>query len=240
MAFLILKNLTFHQSDWRLEIDSEIEQNSSTAIIGRSGAGKSTLLSLIAGFETPNTGNIIIDDEDVTHLAPALRPVTILFQENNLFAHLTIWRNISLGVRPGLKLSKKEKIRVDRAIATVGLEGLEDRLPENVSGGERQRAALARCICQNRPILLLDEPFNSLDPPLRREMGKLVDQLRHDHCLTVLLVSHNPHEAAEIAENVLFLEEGRVLEYGRLDALLKQPRTLELTRYLMQPINTRV
>ena len=155
MAFLTIKDLVFCQSNWRLEIDAHIEKNSCTAVIGRSGAGKSTLLSLIAGFETPESGDIVIDDKNVTQLVPASRPVTMLFQENNLFAHLTIWRNIGLGIHPGLKLSKNDKDQIDEAIATVGLEGLEERLPGKVSGGERQRAALARCICQNRPIWLL-------------------------------------------------------------------------------------
>ena len=235
MAFLVLSNLLFSQSEWKLEINAKIEKNSCTAVIGRSGAGKSTLLSLIAGFETPNSGDIIIGGKNITRHDPASRPVTILFQENNLFSHLTIWRNIGLGVHPGLKLSSKDKSRIDHAVSTVGLEGLEDRLPGNVSGGERQRAALARCICQNRPVLLLDEPFNSLDPVLRKEMGRLVDQLRRDHHLTVLLVSHNPHETAEIADNALFLENGRVFEHGKLETLLERPATPELANYLVQP-----
>ena len=235
MAFLAIKDLVFCQSNWRLEIDAHIEKNSCTAVIGRSGAGKSTLLSLIAGFETPESGDIVIDDKNVTQLVPASRPVTMLFQENNLFAHLTIWQNIGLGIHPGLKLSKNDKDQIDEAIATVGLEGLEERLPGKVSGGERQRAALARCICQNRPIWLLDEPFNSLDPALRQEMGGLVDQLRRDHQLTVLLVSHNPQEAAEISDNALFLENGRIFEHGKLEDLLEQPATPELNTYLTQP-----
>ena len=236
MAFLILRNLLFNHAQWKLEIDAEIEGNSCTAIIGRSGAGKSTLLSLIAGFETPDSGDIIVDGKNITRHNPASRPVTVLFQENNLFSHLTIWRNIGLGVHPRLKLSQKEKNRIDHAISTVGLEGLEDRLPGNVSGGERQRAALARCICQNRPVLLLDEPFNSLDPVLRKEMGRLVDQLRRDHRLTVLLVSHNPPETAEIADHALFLENGQVFEHGKLETLLERPVTPELAKYLVQPI----
>ena len=180
MAFLTLKNLRFRQGTWQFAIDAKIERNSCTAIIGPSGAGKSTLLSLIAGFERPERGAIFVDAEDITALAPALRPVTILFQENNLFAHLTLARNIGLGRHPGLQLSAEDKTRIEEAVAAVGLDGLEDRLPESVSGGERQRAALARCLCQDRAVLLLDEPFNSLDPALRHEMRSLVDRLRRE------------------------------------------------------------
>ena len=234
MAFLTLKNLRFRQGAWQFAIDAKIERNSCTAIIGPSGAGKSTLLSLIAGFERPERGAIFVDAEDITALAPALRPVTILFQENNLFAHLTLARNIGLGRHPGLQLSAEDKTRIEEAVAAVGLDGLEDRLPESVSGGERQRAALARCLCQDRAVLLLDEPFNSLDPALRHEMRSLVDRLRRERCLTVLLVSHNPEEAAEIADTALFMHGGQILERGNLEELLKRPRTSQLAHYLGQ------
>ena len=234
MAFLTLKKLRFRQGTWQFAIDAKIERNSCTAIIGPSGAGKSTLLSLIAGFERPERGAIFVDAEDITALAPALRPVTILFQENNLFAHLTLARNIGLGRHPGLQLSAEDKTRIEEAVAAVGLDGLEDRLPESVSGGERQRAALARCLCQDRPVLLLDEPFNSLDPALRHDMRSLVDRLRRERCLTVLLVSHNPEEAAEIADTALFMHGGQILERGNLEELLKRPRTSQLAHYLGQ------
>ena len=234
MAFLTLKNLRFRQGTWQFAIDAKIERNSCTAIIGPSGAGKSTLLSLIAGFERPEQGTIFVDAEDITALAPALRPVTILFQENNLFAHLTLARNIGLGRHPGLQLSAEDKTRIEEAVAAVGLDGLEDRLPESVSGGERQRAALARCLCQDRAVLLLDEPFNSLDPALRHDMRSLVDRLRRERCLTVLLVSHNPEEAAEIADTALFMHGGQILERGNLEELLKRPRTSQLAHYLGQ------
>ena len=234
MAFLTLKNLRFRQGTWEFAIDAKIERNSCTAIIGPSGAGKSTLLSLIAGFERPERGAIFVDAEDITALAPALRPVTILFQENNLFAHLTLARNIGLGRHPGLQLSAEDKTRIEEAVAAVGLDGLEDRLPESVSGGERQRAALARCLCQDRAVLLLDEPFNSLDPALRHDMRSLVDRLRRERCLTVLLVSHNPEEAAEIADTALFMHGGQILERGNLKELLKRPRTSQLAHYLGQ------
>lgn len=235
MAFLTLKNLCFRQGTWRFEIDAKIERNSCTAVIGPSGAGKSTLLSLIAGFEQPEYGAVFIDSEEITFLAPALRPVTILFQENNLFAHLTLERNIGLGRNPGLQLSAEDKTRIREAVKEVGLEGLEDRLPDSVSGGERQRAALARCLCQDRPVLLLDEPFNSLDPALRHDMRSLVDRLRRERCLTVLLVSHNPEEAAEIADSALFVHNGQILEQGNLEVLLRNPQTSQLAHYLRQP-----
>ena len=188
MAFLTFKNLHFRQGTWQLAIDAKIERNSCTAIIGPSGAGKATLLSLIAGFEQPERGAICVDREDITVLAPALRPVTILFQENNLFAHLSLARNIGLGRHPGLQLSAQDKTRIEEAVAAVGLEGLEDRLPESVSGGERQRAALARCLCQDRAVLLLDEPSEGLQPSVIHEMGVVLRRVVDDVGPTLLLV----------------------------------------------------
>ena len=237
MAFLTLQDLHFRQKNWRLEVTVAIERNACAAVIGPSGAGKSTLLSLIAGFDHPERGSIIVNGEDISLLSPALRPVTILFQEHNLFAHLSLAQNVGLGRHPGLRLSARDKTMVADAISAVGLYGLEDRLPDLVSGGERQRAALARCLCQDRPVLLLDEPFNSLDPALRQEMRFLVDRLRRERNLTVLLVSHNPQEAVEIAETGIFMHGGHILEQGNLKTLLQHPRTEELQRYLGLPGN---
>ena len=232
MAFLTLQGLHFRQENWQFEANVAIERNACVAVMGPSGAGKSTLLSLIAGFERPERGVITVNGEDISSLSPALRPVTILFQEHNLFAHLNLVQNVGLGRHPGLRLSGKDKTMVSEAMSDVGLDSLEDRLPGSVSGGERQRAALARCLCQNRPILLLDEPFNSLDPVLRQEMRLLVDRLRLERNLTVLLVSHNPQEAAEIAQTGIFVHGGRILEHSNMEELLQRPRTSELRRYL--------
>ena len=235
MAFLTIDHLLFSYGSWQLCADVTLKENSCTAIIGSSGAGKSTLLSLIAGFEIPKRGAIYIDGTNITSLPPAKRPVTMLFQDNNLFAHLSLFRNIGLGRDPGLRLSKSDHNSIKQAITEVGLTGLENRLPHAVSGGDRQRAALARCLCQNRPVLLLDEPFNSLDPAARQEMIILVNQLRHDQNLTVLIVTHNPAEVAEIADSAIFMSNGTISECGEISELLENPKTPELEYYLRSP-----
>src|SRR5690606_10892987 len=135
-----------------------------------SGAGKSTLLSLIAGFDRPLSGSIHIGGEEVTRRKPADRPVTSLFQEHNLFAHLTAAENVGLGLDPGLRLSAGQQRAVAEALARVGLEGLDKRLPSQLSGGQRQRVTLARSLVRERPLLLLDEPFSALHPGLRLEV----------------------------------------------------------------------
>src|SRR5262249_51735110 len=155
------------------------------AIIGPSGAGKTTLLSLLAGFEHAEGGLILIEGRDVTRLGPAERPVSMVFQEHNLFAHLTVAANVGLGIHPGLRLAADDRARVSAALAQVGLAGMESRLPSQLSGGERQRVALARTLVRNRPVLLLDEPFVALGPALRRDMLDLVNALRAARGLTV-------------------------------------------------------
>ena len=190
------------------------------AVIGTSGAGKSTLLNLIAGFERATAGRLVIDGRDVTREVPSARPVTMLFQEHNLFAHLTVAQNVGLGLDSGLKLTVADTRALKEALALVGLEGLDDRLPAALSGGQRQRAALARALVRRRPLLLLDEPFSALDPGRRDDMLALLDRLRRDHGLTLVLVSHEVADARRIAERTAFLHEGRILLEDETERLL--------------------
>lgn len=232
MNFLNIDGVRFRQGDWQLEVDLEAKRGECIALIGPSGAGKSTLLSLIAGFEQPDHGAIFVGEDRIDTLAPATRPVTMMFQENNLFNHLTLYQNIALGCHPGLKLTEEDRELIEAAMAATKLGALQSRKPADVSGGERQRAALARCLCQRRPLLLLDEPFTGLDPQLRVEMHELVDELRKTHTLTVIVVSHLPHEVARIADTLAFMLGGKILKTGPTDAILSQPKNPELSEYL--------
>ncbi len=185
-----------------------------TAVMGASGSGKSTLLSLVAGFETPHAGRVLIGGADVTAVPPASRPVSMVFQENNLFAHLTVEQNIGLGRSPSLSLDYDDRAAIAGALVRTGLDGKEKRLPRELSGGERQRVALARVLVRERPVLLLDEPFASLGPALRDDMLDLVDALQAERRMTVLFVTHQPQDARRIAHRVAFLEDGRVAAAG--------------------------
>ena len=232
MAFLTLDRLTFTMGDWSLCASLQVRRGECAALIGASGAGKSTLLSLIAGFETPDSGAILVDNQDIDSLVPAQRPVTMMFQEHNLFAHLSLYDNIALGCHPGLNLTPADHETINQALAATQLGDISRRRPAEVSGGERQRAALARCLCQKRPLLLLDEPFANLDPRLRQQMHALVDKLRRTHGLTVIVVSHLPHEAARIAEQMVFMHEGQITEQGSASITLATPQSQELRDYL--------
>jgi thiamine transport system ATP-binding protein len=189
------------------------------------------LLSLIGGFEKPIGGAIRVGGVDITKLPPAERPVTTLFQDFNLFPHLTVAENVGLGRNPGLKLDAADQEQVAWALRQVGLDGFEARLPGQLSGGERQRVALARSLIRHRPLLLLDEPFAALGPALRVEMLELTDLLRKAQGLTVLLVTHDPNEAARIATRTAFIAEGRVVMFDRTKSVLSASLP-EVRRYL--------
>ncbi|AUU24622.1 MULTISPECIES: thiamine ABC transporter ATP-binding protein ThiQ [Citrobacter] len=190
------------------------------AILGPSGAGKSTLLNLIAGFLTPASGNMVINGEDHTTTPPSRRPVSMLFQENNLFSHLSVQQNIGLGLNPGLKLNASQREKILHIAQQMGIDSLLERLPGELSGGQRQRVALARCLVREQPILLLDEPFSALDPALRQEMLTLVAEVCREKQLTLLMVSHSVEDAARIAPRSIVVADGRIAWQGDTDDLL--------------------
>jgi thiamine transport system ATP-binding protein len=229
---LELEGVTFRYEDLLMRFDLRVARGECVAVIGPSGAGKSTLLALIAGFERPAGGRIRIAGSDVTELPPARRPVTSLFQEHNLFPHLSAAANVGLGIDPGLRLDAAARARVAAALGHVGLAGLEARLPGQLSGGERQRVALARSLVRNRPLLLLDEPFAALGPAQRREMLDLVNALARDLGFTLLFVSHQPEDARHAAGRVLFLDEGRILCDGPTERIFAPPLAAPLAAYL--------
>ena len=208
---IVLDDVRFDYDDMRMLFDAVIPPGAFLGVIGPSGAGKSSLLNLIAGFESPLSGRILIAGVDCTAAPPQDRPVTMLFQENNLFFHLDLFTNVALGISPALKLTDQDHAVLAAAFARVGLAGMERRLPRELSGGERQRAAIARALVRQRPVLLLDEPFAALGPALRHDMLQLVRDLRDERGLTVLFVTHNPDDAARAATHTAFLDGGRII-----------------------------
>ena len=193
-----------------MTFDLQVAAGERIAIVGPSGAGKSTLLNLIAGFVLPTQGNIWLNGENHTCSAPYERPVSMLFQENNLFPHLTVQQNLALGLKTSLKLTALEQDQIERVADAVGLTSFLSRLPNSLSGGQKQRVALARCLLRDKPILLLDEPFSALDPELRLEMLNLIDELCHSKNLTLLLVTHQPSELTGKVDRMLRIENGRI------------------------------
>ena len=206
-----LDHVSFRYEEMDMFFDAAFPPHGFTAVIGPSGGGKSTLLNLIAGFETPLSGRVLIGGEDVTALPPDRRPVSMIFQDNNVFAHLDLRRNVALGVSASLRLDAAQQQRVDEALADVGLSALAHRKPGEISGGERQRVAVARALVRDRPVLLLDEPFAALGPALRNDMLDLVKAMQQARHLSVIMVTHQPEDAARAASHTAYLENGRIV-----------------------------
>ncbi|MFD0965587.1 thiamine ABC transporter ATP-binding protein [Seminibacterium arietis] len=207
---MIKLNVQFDYPNTSMHFNLHIRPQEKVALIGPSGSGKSSLLNLIAGFELPSQGEIWLNGKNHTYSEPHLRPVSILFQENNLFPHLTVQQNIALSLTTHSKLNSKQLEQVENAASAVSLQNFLKRRPTELSGGQKQRVALARCLLRDKPILLLDEPFSSLDPDLRSEMFNLIDQLCNEKQLTMLLVTHQPKELEGKIDRTLLLEKGRI------------------------------
>jgi len=227
-----LEDVRFRYEEMEMRFDAVFPAASFTAVIGPSGGGKSTLLNLIAGFEAPESGRVLIDGADVTRLPPDQRPVSMIFQDNNVFAHLDLWRNVALGISPALRLDAGQRRRVDDALAEVGLGALSQRRPGEVSGGERQRVAVARALVRERPVLLLDEPFAALGPAMRRDMLDLVRAMQQARGLTAVMVTHQPEDARHAASHTAYLENGRILALRPTAALFAATDLPGLDAYL--------
>jgi thiamine transport system ATP-binding protein len=229
---LEIRAATFRYEDMMMCFDLTVDEGQFVAVMGPSGAGKSTLLLLIAGFEPPLGGEICWRGKDITQLPPAERPLSIMFQENNLFAHLDAFANVALGLSPSLKLSREQRQEAEGALQRVGLEGFGERLPGELSGGERQRVALARTLVRKKPLLLLDEPFAALGPAMKKDMIELMKELQKERNLTILLVTHEPADARAAASHTAFVHEGRILAKRRSEELFKSKDIPELRDYL--------
>jgi thiamine transport system ATP-binding protein len=207
---LRLEDVGLRLGSFRLAVDAGIAPGERVAVLGASGSGKSTLLSLLAGFHMPDRGRILWEGSDISALPPSKRPMSILFQDGNLFPHLTLAQNVGLALRTDLRLSAAERDRVRETLDRVGLGGMDDRKPAALSGGQQSRAALARLLLQDRPVALLDEPFSALDPALRTEMLRLLSELWRERHMTFVMATHDLRDAERLCDRVWLLEEGSV------------------------------
>ncbi|MDO4643945.1 MAG: thiamine ABC transporter ATP-binding protein [Cardiobacteriaceae bacterium] len=219
-----LNQVTFHYAAMPMYFDVHIKAQEKVAIIGPSGSGKSTLLNLIAGFIFADSGEIYLNGEKQNRNPPHLRPVSMLFQEHNLFEHLTVFQNIALGIKPNLKLNQQEQERLIAVVDAVGLSAFLARKPNELSGGQKQRVALARCLLHDKPILLLDEPFSALDAALRLEMLHLLMRLCTEKALTLLLVTHQPTELRGSVDRFLRIEAGKFVPHTCAYGFQTNPR----------------
>ncbi len=205
---LTFDGLKIRQGDFSLSADARFSAGCIAAVMGASGAGKSTLLGAVAGFSEVAEGSISWDGSVISDLPPGRRPVSILFQDNNLFPHLTVAQNIALGVAGK---TTAPAVVIAQALDAVDLAGFENRKPAQLSGGQQSRVGIARMLVSKRPVLLLDEPFAALGPALKTEMLALTRRILADERgITVLMVTHDPSDAQSCADTVAWIEDGRL------------------------------
>ena len=203
-------NFSLKESYLTISTNISLEPEKIYAVVGPSGAGKSTFLNLISGFASISSGTIKWNGQDISNLPPAKRSVSILFQDNNLFPHLSVWRNLALAVTHWPKISRDHEEKLKAVMSEVGILGLENRKPSELSGGQQSRVALARVLLQKNKILLLDEPFSALGPSLKDQMLELIKKIAKNKKLLVLMVTHEPADAKKVASQTLVVKDKKV------------------------------
>ena len=203
-------NFSLKESYLTISTNISLEPDKIYAVVGPSGAGKSTFLNLISGFASISSGSIIWNGQEISNLPPAKRSVSILFQDNNLFPHLSVWRNLALAVTHWPKISRDNEEKLKAVMSEVGILGLENRKPSQLSGGQQSRVALARVLLQKNKILLLDEPFSALGPSLKDQMLQLIKKISKNKQLLVLMVTHDPADAKKVASQTLIIKDKKV------------------------------
>ncbi len=227
MAQLTIRNLQKNFANTKAvdNVSLEVGDGELICLLGPSGSGKSTILRMIGGFEHPTSGTILIDGEDVTHLPPERRPTGMMFQSHALWSHMNVFSNIAFG----LKLRRLPRAvieeKVQNALNLVGLKGYGERMTHQLSGGQQQRVALARSLVLEPKILLLDEPFASLDQHLRERLREEVRDIQQRLGITTLFVTHGQDEALAMADRIAVLKDGRVEQIAPADVIYRQPQT---------------
>jgi sulfate transport system ATP-binding protein len=205
------------------DVSVDIPSGSLTALLGPSGGGKSTLLRIIAGLETPDTGEVTINGENATGLPPQRRNVGFVFQHYAAFKHLSVYRNVAFGLEIRRRPKDEIRAKVTELLELVHLEAFAERMPSQLSGGQRQRMALARALAVEPSVLLLDEPFGALDAQVRKELRNWLRRLHDEMHVTTVLVTHDQEEAMDVADRIVVMADAQVEQVGSPDDLYDHP-----------------
>ena len=225
--YVELKNINKNFGDYKASdnVNFGVEKGKLIGLLGPSGSGKTTILRMIAGLETPDSGDIIIDGVRVNDLAASKRGIGFVFQNYALFRYMTVYDNIAFGLRVQKADKKKIDERVRELIKLIGLEGLEKRYPIQLSGGQRQRVAFARALAPNPQLLLLDEPFAAIDAKVRKELRSWLREMIEKLGVTSIFVTHDQDEAIEVADEIIITNKGRIEQTGTPIEIYHNPKT---------------
>jgi ABC-type Fe3+/spermidine/putrescine transport system ATPase subunit len=225
--FLILDHLEKHFAPLHVtrDVSLSVAKSEIVALLGPSGSGKTTVLRLVAGFEAPDSGRVLVEDEDVTGLPPERRRFGMVFQHYALFPHLTVGENVAFGLEAQKTPREEVRRRVAESLAAVDLEGFEGRRIGEISGGQQQRVALARALAPRPRVLLLDEPLSNLDPTLRERTRRELKRIIRRVGITTLFVTHEQEEAFDLGDRVAVLNRGGLEQVGPPEALYEEPAT---------------
>ncbi len=218
------------------DVSLTVADGSLTALLGPSGSGKSTLLRVIAGLETPDAGRVLIAGDDVTGIPPRERGVGFVFQSYAPFKHMTVRENIGFGLTVRRRPKVEVAARVRELLGLVRLDGLADRYPSQLSGGQLQRMSLARALAPEPEVLLLDEPFGALDAQVRGELREWLRRLHDEIHVTTVFVTHDQEEAMDVAEQIVLMNAGRTVQAGTAEDLYERPAT-EFVMSFIGPVN---
>jgi spermidine/putrescine transport system ATP-binding protein len=206
-------------------VDLEIHRGEFFSILGPSGCGKTTTLRLIAGFDSPSAGELLIQGQSMNHVPPYRRPVNTVFQSYALFNHLNVWENIAFGLRIKKLQTAEIEYRVKEALKLVKMEAYTNRYPNQMSGGQQQRVALARALVNRPAVVLLDEPLGALDLKLRKEMQVELSNLHQDLGLTFVMVTHDQEEALSLSDRIAVMRAGKIEQIGTPSEIYERPKT---------------
>ena len=225
--YVELKNINKNFGDYKASdnVNFGVEKGKLIGLLGPSGSGKTTILRMIAGLETPDSGDIIIDGVRVNDLAASKRGIGFVFQNYALFRYMTVYDNIAFGLRVQKADKKNIDERVRELIKLIGLEGLEKRYPSQLSGGQRQRVAFARALAPNPQLLLLDEPFAAIDAKVRKELRSWLREMIEKLGVTSIFVTHDQDEAIEVADEIIITNKGRIEQTGTPIEIYHNPKT---------------
>ena len=225
--YVELKNINKNFGDYKASdnVNFGVEKGKLIGLLGPSGSGKTTILRMIAGLETPDSGDIIIDGVRVNDLAASKRGIGFVFQNYALFRYMTVYDNIAFGLRVQKADKKKIDERVRELIKLIGLEGLEKRYPSQLSGGQRQRVAFARALAPNPQLLLLDEPFAAIDAKVRKELRSWLREMIDKLGVTSIFVTHDQDEGIEVADEIIITNKGRIEQTGTPIEIYHNPKT---------------